>query len=1777
MEPEAAAGIGTPGEPLPPALREAAQAALGADLGPVRLHRGAVAEGAASALGARAYAFGAHVVLGTGWDGPATASGRRLLAHELAHVAVQAHQGQACVQRETVTRAPAEDDFEPADTGPDPAALVGALPGLFGKLKTVTLDERARADGVSRSVLQPAECFVYAENYIVVIRSDGTVRDVDEQDTSKPLMFDAPVLLLRELRTGRIWFVGQRGENIAIQSFRRYVAAPKPDRPAGQSVLLAFLPGVLIPPELARSLRRRARGGSGTEAEAPEWARDATARLRKRRAGRPATGGEGTGTGASGEGTGGGGTADRSTAAGAGTPPAEPGVLRGPATYEAGVSRTGVPELRITIDRASTTTPFRQNESDASLDRRVKAAEQALQESRDPSRHGRVAGGADATGFTPPPPGATGVVVPVQDAQDQARASAGARTPGERAPGGRTGANAPGYPAKLTMAGTAPQEPAVSSPGATNRFAMNLDYAALSFGVQDEALNRMQTVQFYWEVIEVTGRADAADRTTRAGKGRAQSEFDTLGANLTRDQAAIAEDQANDLAMMREQQWSWPARASYLAVIGLSNTVRVVGSIAGSFLDTVTKSLDERSISFDHEGDFLVRCVATPQWSDAAVADPEHHVRRASSFAVKPVRIVPLGSRAAEGADHEASSLAAARAELEKALASGDPRRIARARAELARLVTAGRMSSFETYTRTVSALRGRLDAARRLRDHRARHTPVSELADDEVVLDIELIQTGRLVDEFIAETERQLTHVAGEGGSHERWVREQYAWFSAVGGVTDFRPRLALASEENGQVTEVRTMLGELRESREGDRRWALVDITSAGSRDVHIGRSALPGFAGRAAAIRDAFRVFAENSGYGRGTIAIRLPQELTAALGAPVPIEAAMRSAPGAHDRVMQRLRDLAIVAEIAGIFATGGLALAVGVVGGLAGAVTAIDSLARRYRTDHTWELSTVFDVLGVVGGIASTLSMGTVIARNVAETGAAAGRLPSWINRVERTERGLHVHGVLTGGLQITVLIPLQLALEWNEIDHAEGLSDSERDARRARALLGALRSGAITVVTTGGGVGHGEGKRPGTGGAEEPLPPGAGAPEAQHLADGSGPPRPPVREGAAPGARPEAGPVAGAEGGAVAGTGGPAETAVADQVARSHELAAGRLAADRRAAAAAEPRTAGPEHTQEGAGEPRTAAGTTRGPRPPEHGRGDVNTAERDAARHILGVRLGHERPPGPADPAAPRPRPGAFGSRTTSGEQAVATYDQAVAAARGAEVGLFFNPNTGEFAVQTGTEFSVRAPAGDGWQALVHLHPNPGNVIVRRLPAPADVALAVRAAFRSGSHTEFVQSTRPDGSTGITRVTVTTDPVRIVVEAPAAPGEPAQRIEVDSPEAYSREYGERTTYVDPTSPEYQWIVQDLDDYYRLREEDARSEAGLGPAGSAEADPGDRTAAGTAKRRNAAAAAKAEATAEIARLRARLYRWRSTAGDDPAAAALIDHHLAALRGLAEDVRRGQPVEGALAGIREDLPEQRSALRSVDAARVRALAARARWTAGRSRDPEAVAELTAIAGEADRLADRLAANPDQDVRTAYDMLDRRAGRATRRDFEVYIALDQPGERARMMAWFEENLAPLNGTPVGELLVRDIMRHLETADALTLAQSPRAAGVDVANTAAMRRRVREGIEARAYSDQYTALFQAAVRDAEAQDFTDGWPRTTDGRVWEVDHVAELWLGGADDASNYLALPPAVHDQKSTIIGRFRREFRTRSVTGESLDLRETDEPEPPSRTD
>ena len=77
----------TAGQPLERADQAVFGPALGIDAARVRVHHGPSADDAAERLGARAFALGRHVVFAQGEYRPDQQEGRRLLAHELAHVA----------------------------------------------------------------------------------------------------------------------------------------------------------------------------------------------------------------------------------------------------------------------------------------------------------------------------------------------------------------------------------------------------------------------------------------------------------------------------------------------------------------------------------------------------------------------------------------------------------------------------------------------------------------------------------------------------------------------------------------------------------------------------------------------------------------------------------------------------------------------------------------------------------------------------------------------------------------------------------------------------------------------------------------------------------------------------------------------------------------------------------------------------------------------------------------------------------------------------------------------------------------------------------------------------------------------------------------------------------------------------------------------------------------------------------------------------------------------------------------------------------------------------------------------------------------------------------------------------------------------------------------------------------------------------------------------------------------------------------------------------------
>jgi peptidoglycan hydrolase-like protein with peptidoglycan-binding domain len=81
------------GQPLPPAALDFFEPRFGADFGDVRVHTDGRADRSARELGALAYTAGSHIVFAQGQFGPGTASGDRLIAHELTHTIQQSKAG----------------------------------------------------------------------------------------------------------------------------------------------------------------------------------------------------------------------------------------------------------------------------------------------------------------------------------------------------------------------------------------------------------------------------------------------------------------------------------------------------------------------------------------------------------------------------------------------------------------------------------------------------------------------------------------------------------------------------------------------------------------------------------------------------------------------------------------------------------------------------------------------------------------------------------------------------------------------------------------------------------------------------------------------------------------------------------------------------------------------------------------------------------------------------------------------------------------------------------------------------------------------------------------------------------------------------------------------------------------------------------------------------------------------------------------------------------------------------------------------------------------------------------------------------------------------------------------------------------------------------------------------------------------------------------------------------------------------------------------------------
>src|ERR1043165_5428087 len=107
----------SPGQPLDASTREFMESHFNHDFSHVRMHADRRAADSARAVNALAYTVGRDVVFGSGRYAPGTSEGRRLLAHELAHVVQQASVSTTSVGRISDYHDPAERDAERAASG----------------------------------------------------------------------------------------------------------------------------------------------------------------------------------------------------------------------------------------------------------------------------------------------------------------------------------------------------------------------------------------------------------------------------------------------------------------------------------------------------------------------------------------------------------------------------------------------------------------------------------------------------------------------------------------------------------------------------------------------------------------------------------------------------------------------------------------------------------------------------------------------------------------------------------------------------------------------------------------------------------------------------------------------------------------------------------------------------------------------------------------------------------------------------------------------------------------------------------------------------------------------------------------------------------------------------------------------------------------------------------------------------------------------------------------------------------------------------------------------------------------------------------------------------------------------------------------------------------------------------------------------------------------------------------------------------------------------------
>ncbi|HEX6369535.1 MAG TPA: DUF4157 domain-containing protein [Longimicrobium sp.] len=174
----------SPGRPLDPETRAFFEPRLGVDLGRVRIHTGATAAESARAVHAQAYTVGHSVVMDEGRFSPHTASGQKLLAHELAHVVQQGSAPPIPSVRAASGAHEREAGQAEAAAQPLPILSRDASPEVLARQaepapQTAEEDERVDVDAAARWLVALGQLVEIMRNMAALARAWTPVPDGD--------------------------------------------------------------------------------------------------------------------------------------------------------------------------------------------------------------------------------------------------------------------------------------------------------------------------------------------------------------------------------------------------------------------------------------------------------------------------------------------------------------------------------------------------------------------------------------------------------------------------------------------------------------------------------------------------------------------------------------------------------------------------------------------------------------------------------------------------------------------------------------------------------------------------------------------------------------------------------------------------------------------------------------------------------------------------------------------------------------------------------------------------------------------------------------------------------------------------------------------------------------------------------------------------------------------------------------------------------------------------------------------------------------------------------------------------------------------------------------------------------------------------------------------------------------------------------------------------------------------------------------------------------------